>query len=310
MPTVHLLLATFNGERHLQEQWQSLVAQEGVSLVVHAADDGSTDGTVAMLASLASRPEGAITVVHIVDEPPRRSATRSFMMLLRRALASHQEASWFAFCDQDDIWLPGKLRTALEQMAADADRPSLYGGRTLSVDEEGRPQMLSPLFRRAPEFRNALVQSIMGGNTIVLNRAAAHLVAGPRQEVTAHDWFSYQVVTAVGGHVRYDPNHQILYRQHADNVVGSNVGWAARWRRLRRIARGDFRKWNDMHVAALLELGDSITPDARRVLQSFERARHTTALFQRLLWLRRSGVFRQTLPQQIALWSAGVLKRL
>jgi glycosyltransferase involved in cell wall biosynthesis len=311
-PIVHVLLATYNGERHLSQQWASLEAQQGVDLVVHIADDGSTDGTVALMQDLAARAGGSVREVHWLRAAPRRSATKSFLLLLEQALQQFPEAAWFAFCDQDDVWLPTKLAAAVESIAEESRHmPALYGGRTLSVDENDHLLGLSPLFRRPPCFRNALVQSILGGNTMVMNRPAALLVAhSARNEVTAHDWFSYQIVTGAGGTIFYDPEPHVRYRQHGGNVVGSNIGWRARFRRLRRMVRGDFGRWNALHVAALQAQADHLVPAHRAVLEAFARARVARNPLERLVWLRRSGVFRQTLVDQLALYAACLLQRL
>ena len=132
-------------------------------MVLHVADDGSRDGTVALLRDLAARRAGAVTEVRWLDVPPRRSATRSFLMLLADAVRSCPQARWFAYCDQDDVWLPRKLATAHAVLApSDAGRPALYGGRTLAVDEEDRDGGLSPLFQRPPSFRNAVAYCTQG----------------------------------------------------------------------------------------------------------------------------------------------------
>ena len=313
MPLVHVLLATYNGERFLRQQWESIAAQEGVRVVLHVGDDGSTDGTAEILRALAAQPSGAIEEVRWLQAPPRRSAARNFMVLLADAVGSGPEARWFAFCDQDDIWLPGKLQAALAVLAPyehDA-RPALYGGRTVAVDEDDREAGLSPLFERPPAFRNAIAQSIMGGNTMVLNRAAALLLtSGPLPEVVSHDWWSYQLVTGVGGFVHYDPRAFVRYRQHGNNAVGSNLGWRARMLRLRRLLRGDFRGWNDLHVKAMADRAAALTADSRAVLEAFDRARRALLPWQRAAWLRRSGVFRQKPGEQLMLWLACLLRRM
>ncbi len=249
LPIVHVLLATYNGERFLSRQWDSIAAQQGVRVALHVGDDGSTDRTLEILRSLAAAPTGAIAQVHWLQAPPRRSAARNFLVLLADAVRHWPAARWFAFCDQDDVWLPGKLQAALAVLAPYEEDtcPALYGGRTVAVDEEDRDGGLSPLFERPPAFRNAMAQSIMGGNTMVLNRAAATLLtAEPLPEVVSHDWWSYQLVSGAGGFVHYDPEPFVRYRQHGNNAVGSNLGWRARMLRLRRLLRGDFREWNEL----------------------------------------------------------------
>ena len=82
-------------------------------------------------------------------------------------------ADWYAFADQDDVWLPDRLARGLAALAAvPPEVPALYGARTILVDEAGRETGRSLRFRAAPGFANALVQSIAGGNTMLFNPAA------------------------------------------------------------------------------------------------------------------------------------------
>lgn len=312
VPVVDVLLATHNGSRYLRQQWESLEAQQGVEVVVHVADDGSSDDTLAVLRALEASRGGAVRAVHWLDAPPRRSATRSFLMLLSSAVSSRPEGQWFAYCDQDDVWLPGKLATAVAALAhQDEGRPALYGGRSMTVDADNRDRGLSPLFPHPPCFRNALVQNIMGGNTMVMNRAAALLVAASAHaDVVWHDWLTYQLVSAADGYIHYDPRAFLRYRQHGNNVMGSNLRWMARWNRLMFMFRGDFRDWNRGNVAALKERAASFPQASRLRLEAFAHAREAPGLWSRLAWLRRSGAFRQKPAEQLMLWLACALRRL
>jgi glycosyltransferase involved in cell wall biosynthesis len=312
-PPIHVLLATYNGERYLSQQWASIEAQQGVSVVLHLADDGSGDGTVALLRDLAQRRSGAIREVLWMHAPPRRSATRSFLMLLATALRTCPDAQWFAYCDQDDSWLPGKLAAAMQILAPyeGSARAALYGGRTLAVDEHDREGGLSPLFTKAPSFSNAIAQNIMGGNTMVFNRAAAELVAeSVNADLVTHDWTTYQLVSAAHGFIYYDPRPFVRYRQHGNNVIGSNLGWKARWNRFVRMLHGEYREWNDLNVAALSARQEVMTPANRAVLDAFRQARSAPTPWARLAWLRRSGVFRQKPSEHFMLWVACLLRRI
>jgi glycosyltransferase involved in cell wall biosynthesis len=313
VPIIHVLLATYNGAQYVRYQWASLEKQEGVEIVVHIADDGSSDGTVAILEEKASQLCGAVRAVHWFDAPPRRSASPSFLMLTAHAVSHCPEAKWFAYCDQDDIWLPGKLAAGHSMLAsfAESTRPALYGGRTLAVDDNGHEHGLSPLFSQRPSFRNALTQNIMGGNTMLMNRAAAELVAGAAYtHVVAHDWLVYLLVSGADGFIQYDPRAFVRYRQHESNVVGSSLGWRARWHRLGRLLRGDHRRWNEVNAAILRQHKEGLAAVNLGVLEAFERARAARTPWDRIAWLRRSGVYRQNLREQLMLWLACALGRL
>jgi hypothetical protein len=222
------------------------------------------------------------------------------------------DADYFAFSDQDDVWYKDKLQRALSWLVTVAsDVPALYCGRTELVSNDGRSYGFSPLFTRPIAFRNALIQSLGGGNTMVFNKAAKRLLETVgRLEVVLHDWWMYQLVSAVGGAIRYDPQPTLKYRQHLDNLIGSNRGLRARVIRIRMILSGRFSEWNKMNIAALERVPPHlIKPQNSAVLQLFAQAR-TTTLLKRLYYLRQSGVYRQKTVGDIALLLATVLKRI
>src|SRR5262249_47755945 len=179
------------------------------------------------------------------------------------------------------------------------------------MTEDGRCYGHSSLFRRMPSFRNALVQSLGGGNTMVFNRAAKMLVeAAGAQQVVLHDWWLYQLISGAGGAVFYDVQPMLKYRQHPGNLFGSNLGGRARLRRIRLLFDGHFRDWNETNIAALRRVPQHlITPDNRRTLDQFAAAR-SAALPRRLASLRQSSVYRQTLLGNLGLLAAAVLDRL
>lgn len=146
---------------------------------------------------------------------------------------------------------------------------------------------------------------------MVFNAAAKRLLeATGRLDVVLHDWWMYQLVSAVGGAVHYDPQPMLKYRQHPDNLIGSNRGGAARVVRLRMMLRGRFRDWNAKNVAALERIpARLIAPQNCTVLTLFAKTR-TASLFKRLYYLKRSGVYRQTLLGNIGLIVATILKRI
>jgi hypothetical protein len=127
----------------------------------------------------------------------------------------------------------------------------------------------------------------------------------------AHDWFSYQLVSGAGGHVHYDSQPFVRYRQHGNNQVGSNIGWRATLNRLKRMFFGrHYTEWNDKHVAALLARADALTPAHRAELEAFHQARHAPMPWTRLAALHRSGVFRQPGIQQFILWVGCLVRRI
>jgi hypothetical protein len=129
-------------------------------------------------------------------------------------------------------------------------------------------------------------------------------------DVVTHDWLTYQLVSGADGFISYDPRPFVRYRQHGQNVIGSNLGWKARWDRLVRMLRGEYREWNQLNVAALSRRKQVLTEANRAVLEAFGRARQAATPWGRMGWLRRSGVFRQKPSEQLMLWLACVLRRI
>jgi glycosyltransferase involved in cell wall biosynthesis len=149
-------------------------------------DDGSTDQSPAIVAEFAQRV-GKGRCSHAPEDGQLRS-TGSFLALLHTAL--RDEADYFAFSDQDDVWLPEKLAHAVAALAEEAaDRPALYFCDRTLVDESLRSIGRPPRLRRPPGFPAALTQNIIPGCCMVLNRAAAELIdATVAPAPTWHDW--------------------------------------------------------------------------------------------------------------------------
>ena len=170
---------------------------------------------------------------------------------------------------------------------------------------------LSPLFAKTPTFPSALVQNIPGGNTMVFNQRARDLLAfcGADVDIPSHDWWLYQVTSACGGNVHYDAYPSVRYRQHTQNVIGSNIGFAAGMRRLRMLQQGRFRHWADLNVVALTRLRPRMSAENRRIFDLFRKARHEP-LLRRATMFARSGVYRQTFLGNLGLAAAVVLNKI
>lgn len=302
---VAILMATYCGEKYLPEQLNSIFKQSYGNFSLWVSDDGSTDNTRDVLARYAG---GNLQRLHVFPGPQQGFA-KNFLSLLQH---SEINADFYAFADQDDVWHADKIERAIAWLSKQpSEQPALYCSRTFLVDEAGRGLGDSPLFARPPCFSNALVQSIGGGNTMVFNQAARTLLclANKDAKVVSHDWWLYIIVAGAGGCIYYDPRPSIDYRQHGANLIGSNLGWRARLKRIRLLLKGRFRDWNALHMAALSDAEPFFTPENRLVLSRFRQAR-ISSLPKRLWCLYRSGAYRQTLFGNVGLWVAATLNRL
>lgn len=306
MTSFVVMMAAFNGMRFLESQLKSIVDQAPGDIRLLVSDDGSTDGTRVFLDGLADRwPKGPVAVI----DGPRDGFAENYRHLI---LNSPEDGDLYAFSDQDDLWMPDKLSIAADWFGRiDNTVPGLFCSRTQIVDEQNRVIGLSPLFDTAPSFKNAIVQSIAGGNTMVLNRAARDLLVEScrRTGFVSHDWWSYLLVTGAGGKVCYWAEPQVRYRQHDGNLVGANASWKARMARLVLMAGGRFARWNEVNLKGLLACRDLLTDEARAIVTEFEALRRETMLV-RMKRLARSGIHRQTTLGQLSLFAACAMNKL
>lgn len=279
--TVTILMATRNGAAHLPDQLASLAAQTHRDWRLWVSDDGSTDGTRAVIRAFAEAHPAHN--VRLIAGPERGSAANFLSALCHPELPQGP----VALCDQDDIWLKGKLARALRRLGEE-EGPALYAAESFRWSPGRRRRPSRPPAIR-PGFANALVQNLCAGHTLVLNAAAVALVrkAGVPHGIAFHDWWLYQLVTGAGGVCRLDPLPVALYRQHAGNALGAGGTPAGVWRRLRGVVQGDYAAWLRAHHRALAASG-CLTAEAEAVVSDLlhpkDRARAMIGL-----GLRRDG---------------------
>lgn len=218
-------MSTYNGEKYLKEQIDSILAQQDVSVSLLIRDDGSSDGTVGILKQYSAQYE------NISFYTGRNiGVQKSFFDLLKKA---DRSADYYAFSDQDDYWLPEKLKRAVKLLGR-ADRqdiPLLYGSMVIYASGDLKVwQPVSYCNRRKTKLGNALAENIFMGCTEVFNKelltlASSHLPKGAQW----HDWWLYLTAAAFGRAV-YDREAYILYRQHGDNRLGMQESWRKRWK--------------------------------------------------------------------------------
>lgn len=301
---VAILLATRNGARFLPAQLESIAAQTHENWSLHVSDDGSCDPTLGIVAEFARAHPGRRIVWR---RGPGRGSTANFLSLICDAAI---RADFVALADQDDVWLPGKLARAVSRLETHRDSPALYGSRSWITGPDLEVRGLSPMPRRAPGFRNALVQNLAGGNTMVLNAPARQVLrrVAVLDGVACHDWWLYQIISGVGGRVIFDPVATLLYRQHGANQIGSNTGLVAALRRLAWLARGRYAQWNQANTQALGRAARMLTPENRACLEAFRALRDRRG-FTALRRLHEAGLFRQSRAGDLTLALAVLLGR-
>lgn len=301
-----VLLCTFNGEKYINEQLHSILEQTHSSIDVWVSDDGSSDKTIELLYAFKNRwNKGRFVIL----EGPKKGYCANFLSLVWNL---DIDADYFAFCDQDDVWVKDKISTSINRLSEVKDAvPALYCSRTELMFESGKhSHKYSKYLRKRPDFRNALVQSIAGGNTMVFNKSARDLVCQVGHvDVISHDWWLYLLVSGCEGVVAYDKTPKVLYRQHENNCIGENKSILASLKRLKQLFAGRYKRWNSVNHTALKLAKDYLTYRNRDVLDAFAKARNSKFFFQRVLFLRKSKVYRQGSWETVALMLAVIFKK-
>ena len=255
---VVVLISTYNGAPYVEVQLRSILEQLPADGLVLMRDDGSSDGTPAIVCALAD-PRVA------VQRGDNLGFGASFLTLLSQV---PDDAGLVLFSDQDDLWLPGKIARAGAALAPFGDEPALYGSTQMLADAALQPLHATSSWPAGPSFRGALTENIITGCTAALNAAAVRLLqrAGAPPGVRFHDWWCYLVVSAFG-HVVFDDQPTLLYRQHGHNQIGHGTGWWGRqWQILRFIARNDWVGILVAQVGALQVHYGAHLPPAQGVL--------------------------------------------
>jgi glycosyltransferase involved in cell wall biosynthesis len=305
-PLVLILMGTFNGEKYIREQLDSIAGQTHKNWRLVISDDGSTDQTLGIAKKWAS--EVGVDRVEF-RQGPKKGFAQNFLSM---ACDSKSRADYYAFCDQDDVWKSNKLEVAINYLnSADSlGEPCLYCGRTQYVDEQLEVLEYSPLFLKPPGFKNALVQSLAGGNTMVFNqRLKDALEKAGNVPAISHDWWLYQLVTGMDGHVYYDRQAYVLYRQHREALIGGNTSVLSRFGRLRMALRGEFRRYTDHSIACLKRAQNLLTLVNRQTLEMFEYLR-SASLLRRMIGFSELGLYRQTPLGQMGLMVFGTINKI
>jgi glycosyltransferase involved in cell wall biosynthesis len=308
-PVVHILLATYQGRTYLNEQLNSLAHQTYPHWQLWVSDDGSIDESSSIVENFSRSVPQHVSL----SRGPCKGSTHNFFHLMN-TVSRDGDADLYAFCDQDDVWLPDKLASAVahyqhENLAI--DQPYLYCGATRIVDKDLRFKKTTPKPNRPLNFGNALLQNVASGNTMVFNAELLRLMlCVDVKNAVIHDWLAYQVATGCNGLVYYDSNPHLLYRQHDNNIIGVNTGVLAHLRRFKYMCDGQYKNWAYQTEAAMEDISNHLSPGAIQQLAIFKKLRRNTNAFARVWGGMHGELKRQTKLGQASLLVALFLKLL
>lgn len=217
-PRVLVMMATYNGERYLAEQIDSILVQEDVAVSLLVSDDGSSDGTCAMCEDYARRFEN----VQFRVNPQNKGLAKNFMDMLYESNLGKYD--FFAFSDQDDYWMSCKLIKAIEKLKRSGSGPRMYYSDVCNVDSElnGGSREYRPFAAKSGSLGLLLTVNWASGCTMVFNREFAQKLSEykPQEWPRIHDGWIHLVALACGWAVPDLENSYIKRRLSGENQVG------------------------------------------------------------------------------------------
>lgn len=231
-PKVAVLLSSYNGEKYIEEFLDSLIKQSYVDFTLFVRDDCSLDNTLVLVEQYKKYLN-----INLIRSKENLGSAKSFFFLLDFA---GNGFDYYAFADQDDVWLPGKIERAITILDARSHEERLLYCSGLEYVDKTLTHLKWYNVPKKIGFGNALVENIATGCTIVINNSARELVLSRLpQNCLMHDWWLYLVMSCFGN-IYWDDYSGIKYRQHDSNTVGAATSFFNDMqRRIRRFLKND-----------------------------------------------------------------------
>lgn len=302
-PKVNILLSTYNGEKYLVSQLDSLLAQTYRNITIYVRDDGSRDGTRDILQRYAQK--GSVVVLNDVEHK-NLGYMESFWRLLRES----GQADYYAFCDQDDIWLPTKVELGIKALEREnAKLPLLYSSSFAYCDEnmnlEGYPApMKVPI-----QFKDVMFYTPAFGFTIIINKVLRDIALSAKcLKGIPHDGWCQKIAASMGKIV-YDTAQTAKYRRHSETVTyvsSKKAKMISQWIKNDILGVG-LSEFRFVLKRFYEEYADRLEESDLRYLCTFMENEITPSLYlKRLLTMKR---FRPSLGGELALRFCFLLNR-
>ncbi|MCL9662840.1 glycosyltransferase family 2 protein [Paenibacillus hunanensis] len=319
--TLQVLMSTYNGAKYISAQLDSILSQPYEPIHILIRDDGSSDETISIIEKYQTQYPHRIELI----KGDNIGVIPSFWSLLQHA---DRRATYFSFCDQDDVWMTHKAATSVrllqnlekeklesKQVLAFEENnnrflpsfiPAMICTDTQLTDGELNPTVVWPgMPHLKPSFYNALIQNIAVGATVSFNAAALALLMDTKQKVNIsaiqmHDWWVYLVISCFGN-IHFEHHPTIYYRQHGGNAVGGEANVyqkiKKKWNSFLK-HRGDKKLLVQQAKEFYRVYGSKITDvQMKDQLERFITPR--TTFVARIRYLRTCKLFRQSITEQL-----------
>ncbi|HGD1010333.1 TPA: glycosyltransferase family 2 protein [Streptococcus agalactiae] len=297
---VNILMATYNGEKFLAQQIESIQNQTFKEWNLLIRDDGSSDKTCDIIRNFTAK-DSRIRFIN-ENEHHNLGVIKSFFTLV-----NYEVADFYFFSDQDDVWLPEKLSVSLEAAKHKASDVPLLVYTDLKVVNQELNILQDSMIRAQSHHANTtllpeLTENTVTGGTMMINHALAEKWFTPN-DILMHDWFLALLAASLGEIIYLDLPTQ-LYRQHDNNVLGART-MDKRFKILREGPKSIFtRYWKLIHdsqkQASLIvdKYGDIMTANDLELIKCFIKI-DKQPFMTRLRWLWKYGYSKNQFKHQV-----------
>lgn len=297
---VNILMATYNGEKFLAQQIESIQKQTFKEWNLLIRDDGSSDKTCDIIRNFTAK-DSRIRFIN-ENEHHNLGVIKSFFTLV-----NYEVADFYFFSDQDDVWLPEKLSVSLEAAKHKASDVPLLVYTDLKVVNQELNILQDRMIRAQSHHANTtllpeLTENTVTGGTMMINHALAEKWFTPN-DILMHDWFLALLAASLGEIIYLDLPTQ-LYRQHDNNVLGART-MDKRFKILREGPKSIFtRYWKLIHdsqkQASLIvdKYGDIMTANDLELIKCFIKI-DKQPFMTRLRWLWKYGYSKNQFKHQV-----------
>lgn len=292
VPSVAVLMSTYNGELFIREQLDSILQQKDVEVKIFVRDDGSTDSTLNILEEYAQKGQ----LIYTQEQNLRPAA--AFMELLYR-YAEQDVAEYYAFADQDDIWFNDKLKKAIDAIRNEKSSEYVLWGSNQMLYSDGKPKKL--VYETMPDMSipRLLNNNVIAGCTMVINRELAKLIVESPHinmeilRLRMHDLWLILAAKTVGT-VLFDMKPSMYYRIHTLNVVGGKEETSKdKIKKAENYVKGNRSNSRMYYASELLRcFGSKALPESKYVLELY--ANYKQSIKNKIRFIKETNLIKQT----------------
>lgn len=212
---VAVIMSTYNGEKFIKEQLDSILNQTYKNIEIIVRDDGSKDNTVLIVKEYMKKHSNII-----LHEGENLGFIKSFFELLKLA-----EADYYSYADQDDVWMENKIELAVNSLnTLDNEKPNMVFGNSDYYDENMKFIGKGPKNKKV-SFLKALFSCCGQGMTMTVNKKTRDMIIEDTPKTCFfHDWWTYLICMGLGN-VAYNNVTTVKYRRRKENATSEGQGY-------------------------------------------------------------------------------------